>query len=747
MAAVAQLPEDWKEDEKSKTPRKLSTEIYGDEEQSKQMLMNLTVLEGILNTVHEQPTAKELEEANLLDATSKHLYSTIDALKRQLEYEQRKASKAVDQVEDLNAQIHHLTRDTAQLTNERNSLRNELATSLGRNAELNVRSRVMKESIKLTKAESNVRKTAEKQAVHNVSTREEKIRKLNHDKKALEIELDHLKKQYVEEKLDKATVYREIKLWQGRNEAAAKKHQVEHEEMIESKNELYLCIEQLQGELVSERESYEREERKAKAEREVLVEAIAKMTEEFKKSKQEMADSLERAKENAINDERSIRAITMQRFMDENQLLRHRVVRMEKEIERLGLESTPAEKARRRLEGSTRNQADTYHVDLIGLKAHVKELENLLKHSKDQQQEYASLLRAAEDSIHRISDEKRISALEDLTTNGLVVSPPISRSSRRSMNSPRRRVKSRASSVLLDDEITDSQFISEATRVKVENSKLQRNLDENKTLLSKMEVQLDSFKTQLDEVRQVLLGGTNGTGDLVLSAKKLVVSISRMSHELQEAREREKKLESQLEEMSMTIFVDEDDEGTDCLQNDGMQSVQEDQQSLEQAMEVTEKSTDCLQSDGMQDIQEDQPSLEQLEVIPPLEEPPVDLEGRDEPSSSSLEQDCDTESLKLAETTTPPVRNRLAKRGARLDCNTYLIVTIWEYIDPHRVEIRGYSPENPDHEYLVQLAGESLDKYVPVHQEKEKAVQNVISLLRLENDSMYILDPDILNSD
>lgn len=470
------------------------------------IMTNLHILDNIIQEqANHVVTEKERNESKLLDDSTKHLYSTIDALKRQLRVERENHEMQTQRVVELEGEVKEMGNWSKQVKVERAELKNDLASSMGRNAELTWRSKMMADGMVQAKENVEGSKKKNKMVMREISGREEKIRELSKRVVLLSRELETLKTHFVDEKLEKAEMYRQQKLFDAKLKQAIENSRDELKGLQNENSALHDGIQAVEAQLQRQKLVEQQIVEKALYEKEGYICKIQELQNICTSNRIKHTAAAAATLEAAINDERAEKGITLQRFMDENQLLRHRVLHLENENYKLSHENSPADFARRRLEASVKLESNTYQVDLIALRTHVTELEKLLQHSSDQKVKYESLLQASEEMIRRLEEERNLNNLEDFTIRNLNSYAPRSPSKRNnsdSSNGSPRRVKHEKSF----KQSLDLSESSDYSNLKIVNIRLVKDVKKYRELTVILHEELEALKAEADEMKQSVVG-------------------------------------------------------------------------------------------------------------------------------------------------------------------------------------------------------------------------------------------------
>ena len=436
---------------------------------------DLNILEGIVNqTIVDQTQDNVREEMAFLDHDTNVLYSTIQTLKRQLFFERQKRKDEHQERKKLQKTLEETQTRVAQLNRNRHALKHLLASSQGTEAALSFQSERLLTNVEHHKQDASVAKDSTKQLSALLVQRENQLRHLTQDNQLLTRELDQLKTHFVDEKLEKADLIRETKLSRAKALETLKTLDREHQAHIEVVAKREDKLREIQKELGQTQKRVQMVLSRANVEKQRFVDVILRLQLEQKQLREQFVKDTQASKEEVISSERKSHGITMQRFMDENQQLRVRSMGLEREIESMreqvfllddhhrspsrdntttttvavpqpvnsNTNGATNNGIRRKLsrrtlfpEGTLSSAAANFNasnamtppsqslsqstspssIEVISLRSQIGELENLLRHSREQQDRYVKLLKTAEDTIQYIMNEKQVQTLTELT--------------------------------------------------------------------------------------------------------------------------------------------------------------------------------------------------------------------------------------------------------------------------------------------------------------------------------------------
>ena len=493
---------------------------------------HIDILENCMSRGSLRKSAFKTEELSLLDESTCHLHMTIDALKRQIQVERMTYRDRIRDKDRLQAQVHTFKSSHKTLQSQRNTYRNELADSLGQNAELAFRTKKLRQAIHTSQNEVVNGKENTKKALKDISEREAKIRTLAQTQSRYKLEIDHLKQQYLEEKLEKAELYRSLQVAQAKSQRDTAAVYSSLKFKTESNETLQLCISELQAQVEQEKVKSQENLRLAKKEKEILVVSVMQLQANCKRNKETWKAIADASMASELAQRQSANAITLQRYVDENHALRKHVKHIEHELEVLQKENTTADKCRRRMEGTTSGivglsaMSKSSTLDFVALKSRVTELESLLLHSKGQQEEYKCLLLRSEAALQASDEVRNVRLVEDITLKSQLLSeysspspnkPSLRRSSR---NSPTRKGGRRIVDSPAAEDIIGT---TEMTKLKISKMRLTEEVSSVRSLLAGAHDEIEKRKKDQLAIRALIikklkLDGRSLPGEMALPA-------------------------------------------------------------------------------------------------------------------------------------------------------------------------------------------------------------------------------------
>lgn len=298
----------------------------------------------------------------------------------------------------------------------------ELCATLGKNAELRIRTKEMaknaeKASVQLDEAQKQM-----KLVERRISNREEKLRILLKEKLEWQRELKDMRDQVVEEKMRQVELFRRLET--AKREHAAQLEQLEHErrDSVDENQSLRAQVADAKAHIAFQTKRLDDVMRQARDEKEKLVTCIAETRYKFKEWKEGEAAALRSARDQAVSNVRTEYELKIARHHEEKQKLRDKVKDLEVSLRLMQKDRTlsPLELSLRKatILGSKDN-AGTSEGELIEAHARIRELEALLEHSQEYQRRQENIIKVSEATISRLVQEREVTALENLSLQPL----------------------------------------------------------------------------------------------------------------------------------------------------------------------------------------------------------------------------------------------------------------------------------------------------------------------------------------
>ncbi|POM81345.1 Hypothetical protein PHPALM_697, partial [Phytophthora palmivora] len=302
----------------------------------------------------------------------------------------------------------------------------ELCTTLGKNAELRIRSRDMERTVEKAELELELARKQIKMTERRAENREEKLRALLKEKLNWQKELKVTRAQVVEEKMRQVDLFREVE--------AAKRHFATELEAVEQ--ELRAAQEEnaqlrahgaeVKAHLNFQTRKMEEMARQSQDEKASFVAMVEETRHRFREWKEGEADALVAAHEQVVRNLKTEYELKIERHRDEKQKLRDKVNDLEVSMRLLQKDRTlsPLELSLRKaaILGSKDNTA-TMEAGQIEAQSRILELENLLAHSQQYQLRQESIIKLSEATISRLMQEREVTALENLSLHPFGVEP------------------------------------------------------------------------------------------------------------------------------------------------------------------------------------------------------------------------------------------------------------------------------------------------------------------------------------
>lgn len=302
----------------------------------------------------------------------------------------------------------------------------ELCAALGKNAELRIRTREMertadKSSLELEQAQKQV-----KLAERRISNREDKLRGLLKEKMHWQKELKDMRDQVVEEKMRQVDIFRRMETLKREHTAQLEEMEATVRDANAENEELRAHVAELRAQQAYQAKRMEELVRQAKDEKESFTVYIAETRQRFKEWKENEANTLRAAREQALSNLKTEYDLKIARHQEEKQKLRDKVKDLEVSLKLMQKDRTlsPLElRLRKATILGNRDNGGTSEAELIELHARIRELETLLEHSQEYQKRQDNIIKVSEATISRLVQEREVTALENLSAHPLTLSP------------------------------------------------------------------------------------------------------------------------------------------------------------------------------------------------------------------------------------------------------------------------------------------------------------------------------------
>ncbi|GAB9470359.1 hypothetical protein Gpo141_00007606 [Globisporangium polare] len=298
----------------------------------------------------------------------------------------------------------------------------ELCATLGKNAELRIRTKEMEKSAEKTSEQLDTAQKQMKMVERRISNREEKLRILMKEKLHWQKELKDMRDQVVEEKMRQVELFRRLETV--KREGAAQMEQLEHDlRSVHDENQnLRAQVAEARAHITFQSKKLDDVVRQARDEKEKLVSCIAETRYKFKEWKEGEAAVLRSSREQAVNNVKTEYDLKIARHQEEKQKLREKVKDLEVSLRLMQKDRTlsPLELSLRKatILGSKDN-AGTSEAELIEAHSRIRELETLMEHSQEYQKRQENIIKVSEATISRLVQEREVTALENLSAQPL----------------------------------------------------------------------------------------------------------------------------------------------------------------------------------------------------------------------------------------------------------------------------------------------------------------------------------------
>ncbi|KAL3669659.1 hypothetical protein V7S43_005043 [Phytophthora oleae] len=302
----------------------------------------------------------------------------------------------------------------------------ELCATLGKNAELRIRSRGMERTVEKTELELELAHKQIKMAERRAESREEKLRALLKEKLNWQKEQKATRAQVVEEKMRQVDLFREVEA--AKRHFAAELEAVEQElQAVQGENtQLRTHAAEMKAQMNFQARKMEDMVRQAQDEKARFVSMIEDTRHRFREWKEGEAEALATAHDQAVRNLKTEYELKMERHQDEKQKLRDKVNDLEVSMRLLQKDRalSPLELSLRKtaILGSKVNTG-IVEVEHIETQSRILELENLLAHSQQYQTRQESIIKLSEATISRLMQEREVTALENLSLHPFGVEP------------------------------------------------------------------------------------------------------------------------------------------------------------------------------------------------------------------------------------------------------------------------------------------------------------------------------------
>ncbi|KAK1936721.1 hypothetical protein P3T76_010156 [Phytophthora citrophthora] len=301
----------------------------------------------------------------------------------------------------------------------------ELCATLGKNAELRIRSRDMERTVEKTELELELARKQIKMAERRAESREEKLRALLKEKLSWQKELKATRAQVVEEKMRQVDLFREVEA--AKRHFAAELEAAEQElQAVQGENtQLRTHAAEMKAQMNFQARKMEDMARQAQDEKARFVSMIEDTRHRFHEWKEGEADALAAAHDQAVRNLKTEYELKMERHQDEKQKLRDKVNDLEVSMRLLQKDRalSPLELSLRKTAILGSENTGTIEAEQIEAQSRILELENLLAHSQQYQARQESIIKLSESTISRLMQEREVTALENLSLHPFGVEP------------------------------------------------------------------------------------------------------------------------------------------------------------------------------------------------------------------------------------------------------------------------------------------------------------------------------------
>ncbi|KAK1946433.1 hypothetical protein P3T76_001986 [Phytophthora citrophthora] len=256
----------------------------------------------------------------------------------------------------------------------------------------------------------------------HMSVREVNLHELREERAQLQRDYETMREQVIEEKARQVALFRRL-------EMVRRSHSTQLSEAEAALRGSQADVERLQARLAQARVNTAHEARRtsaliqnSKTERQRLVCALAETRHKFREWKEGEAATLRATREQAVHALRTEYELKLARHQEEKQKLRDKVKDLEVSLRLLQRDRqlSPGELSERKgtllqNNASAIGFGDVGAADFIEAQGRIQELEALLQLSKERQEQQDSLLRVSESALARLSQERELDALENLS--------------------------------------------------------------------------------------------------------------------------------------------------------------------------------------------------------------------------------------------------------------------------------------------------------------------------------------------
>ncbi|KAF1329837.1 hypothetical protein FI667_g5583, partial [Globisporangium splendens] len=298
----------------------------------------------------------------------------------------------------------------------------ELCATLGKNAELRIRTKEMEKNAEKTSAQLDQAQEQMKLVERRISNREEKLRILLKEKLHWQKELKGMRDQVVEEKMRQVELFRRLET--GKRENAAQIEQMERDlrDIYDENQILRAQAAEAKAHITFQAKKMDELAWQARDEKEKLVSCIAEARYKFKEWKEGEAAALKNSRDQAVNNVKTEYDLKIARHQEEKHKLREEVKDLEVSLRLMQKDRmlSPLELSLRKatILGSKEN-AGTTEAELIEAHSRIRELESLLDHSQEYQKRQENIIKVSEATISQLVQEREVTALENLSLQPL----------------------------------------------------------------------------------------------------------------------------------------------------------------------------------------------------------------------------------------------------------------------------------------------------------------------------------------
>lgn len=410
---------------------------------------------------HHPPHADDATAPLEQLAYMEHMYNTIQALNAELENERQERAQLVALTNsfgdgDMEPDVRLVMEQPPPLLRPQPPLKRstvlpppssprsnapglsndqiELCATLGKNAELRIRTKELAKSAETTAHQLAQTHKQMKAIERRVATRDEKLRWLLKEKLQWQLELKDARAHVVEEKMRQVELLRRLET--AKRESAAQLALAEQDALalLDENQRLRSQVADASALVASQTKQLEDVTRQARDEREKLVACVAETRSRFAEWKERESAAMRTAREQAVTSIRTECELKLARHQDEKQKLREKVQDLEVALRLVAQTDralSPLELSLRKatILASKSGSGGTSESDVIEARARVRELEALLAHAHAFQQRQESVLKVSEATVSRLVQEREVAALEHLSMQQLagpsaVYAPP-----------------------------------------------------------------------------------------------------------------------------------------------------------------------------------------------------------------------------------------------------------------------------------------------------------------------------------